>query len=166
MIKTFLSLFLGISLAGGCAPTVTTDDAVTFLRLQLMQAPPGLSDSGWSAEYAGQQDGYHLMKVHWSNFMTPAMIWEGAFHEETRRCPAAALPEGYPRDLARDLAAQRPRYWNDQLKPTTYYQFPKPDIADKAIREYLRKHGKLTPELEAVLERKPRYSAKPAEIRY
>jgi hypothetical protein len=147
-----LLCLLVLPLAGGCAPApARTEDPVTFLRLQLLQAPPGQSENGWFADYAGKKDGYHIMKVQWSNFMALPALWEGSFHEEMHRCPAASLPEGYPQDLARDLAAQTPRYWNDQLKPTTYFQFPRGDLADQAIREYLQKHGKLTPELKQKL---------------
>ena len=150
-----LPCLLLLSLVAGCAQPPVTDNAVTFLRLQLVQSAPGEPYAGWLADYVGRVGGYHLMKVRYSNYMKFPALWEGPFHEEMHRCPAAALPDGYPQDLVRDLAGWQEQYWNNQLKPATYYQHPRGDIADRVICEYLQKHGKLTPELKAELDRKP-----------
>lgn len=93
----YIFLLLVLTGVSGCAKTIDNREMV---QLYLAQAPPGQSEYGWRAHYAGLHDGYHHLKVDYSMFgnMT-AMIFGVAFRTEYYRCKADTLPENFPKDL-------------------------------------------------------------------
>ncbi len=111
----------------GCAQTISNDEMV---RLYLDQAPPGQSEYGWYANYAGLQSGYHHLKVMYSNFNAGpfAVLFKGAFTTKEYRCRADTLPAGFPDDLKEALDNCR-----NSVGMGEHQQ-----IVDKAVSDYLK----------------------------
>ena len=85
MQKASLCFFLA-ALAGGCAETVSAEK---FLYMYRRGASPGHIEDGWYAEYTGQDDGYHYLKVQHSTLDRGAgqVLLYGGFREEILRSP-------------------------------------------------------------------------------
>lgn len=128
MVRASLSLALvSLGLLCGCAQTINNDEMV---RLYLNQAPPGQSEYGWYADYAGLQSGYHHLKVMYSNFNAGpfAVLFKGAFTTKEYRCKADTLPAGFPDDLKEPLRDCRNAVMTGEHQQRV----------DKAVSDYLR----------------------------
>ncbi|MDP6633461.1 MAG: hypothetical protein QGG42_01010 [Phycisphaerae bacterium] len=134
-VGSFSVCLVCVLLTQGCGAELWTrkTDAVGFLHLYMGQAPPGQSEMGWFAQYAGRKDDRHYLDVRYSNFGNPLKCILFGDDEKRYSCPSDELPEGFPEDLGAEELVSRRAEW-----------ILRPENLNNAIRKYLARGGKLT----------------------
>ena len=90
-----LLIVAAATLLAGCAETVTPEE---FLYTYRRGSGSDYNAEGFRAGYSGRSHGYHYLEVRREvpEGDDASMLLYGGFRDETLRCPAESLPEGFP----------------------------------------------------------------------